>query len=785
MNRFKCFSIASSAALCFGLVLFFSFPADALRGNRSDLSRNLQSAVDALENDLGHGVRVMVQKDSVDSGGNTLARVVMLGGFRLRIPAGDSRDKARSFLIKYGEILGLQNPSREVRVRRVFKWAGGEVVRLDIVHEGHVVFGRDIAVRLQGDYVTGVSGGLPPVDSWDGPGRVSTRAEIVQHIVKASGRQPSRVFNVGYYVTGGRGVLVWRADQYTPAHVRQPQRFILLVEDRTGIVKVVGRGLIEALGRVYDHTPMQGEPVDLELLGLISETSLEGEYANAYRCSGSMYDWPPCSPLESNAVPDASGNYLYDPVEPSLTDEFAEVHAYYHATGFAHWLDETFEFVWECAGSTAIDVHVNMDYENAFYGDANGDPYECADITLGQGSVDFAYDSEVLFHEFGHGVVDQTAALGCPEMGVCTDDWGLNLIPMGLNEGYADYFSMTYTDNPDIGEYMSSSYGDDYLRSAINLNQCPWDLTSQSHYDGQIWSAVAWTLRESFGFELTNDLIYGVLLSLPQNAEYAVAGQALLDVAGEMQEQGLLTAEDFALVEHTVGPDDRNLIDCYRVIPLDNRPSGKEVAYGYGMQTYPGYLDELPVGIQWTIHVPENGIELRVFVNALMGYGSQWRVFLNENEPSVVQVNMNGTHVFAEHEFEGSPTIVSLDSSSDPALKPNTTYHITIVYSAEYGEFFELRGEVDTGVIEPDAGVIDAMVHHDAGPPIDAAQVEVDAGSGPGELNPRDGCNCSAGISGAGSAMSPIFLALLFLGIFLEGTKRKRRKGVARRKRRK
>ena len=777
MTRTSLFFAKTAGTVVCACLFFFASPATALRGSRGDLDRNVRNVANSLENDLGHPVRLVVQRDSVASNMRAVGRVVMATGFSLRMNGGNARERAEAFLSMYGGIMGLENPSRNFRFRRTFRWAAGETVRFDIMHEGRKVFGRDIAVRLQDDHVTGVFGGLPPVDTWDTPDPVSNHSDIRQYVLRASGRPPSRILNLGYLVYEGRGTLVWRVDQYTPPHQVPPQRFILAVEDRTGLVRVVGKGFTEALGNVFDHTPLQGPPVEVELPDLVSDTALRGTYANAYRCAGSIYDWPPCSPLENNAVPDSDGNYFYEPIEPSLTDAFAEVHAYYHATMFSKWLEETFGFVWECGGSRAIDVHVNMDYPNAFYGDANGDPFECADITLGQGDVDFAYDSEVLFHEFGHGVVDQTAGLGCPDMGVCIDGLGLNLIPMGLNEGYADYYSMTYTDNPDIGEYVASEYGEPYLRSAINPNQCPWDVTSQSHYDGQIWSAVAWTLRSEFGSELGDALVHGALLSLPQDVEFAVAGAVLLETAEQMQAQNLLSAEDVELVRHTVGPEDRNLLDCYRIIPLDNRPEEKKEAYGYGMPTYRGYIDEFPVGLHWTVYAPANVNSIRIYVSALIGYGSEWRVYLNENDHAYVQVSMMGTSVFADHQFDGSPGIIELNSFSDPPVKPDTTYYIAIVYSADWGEYFQIHADVETGEPLVDGGVIhiDAEVSVDAA--VDASPPDAaDHKSMEGKLSPRGGCNCRAGGSGHTPIRSKLPVVLFFFAFFVILASRRRKR---------
>jgi Zn-dependent metalloprotease len=658
-------------------------------------------------------------------------------------------------LSAYGELVGVDDPDAQLAVRRVLRWAGGEVVRFQVVEKGLPVHGHSVVVRLRGTSVTGVSGGRPDIAVSDRPHPVSTRSEIIGHVKRATGRKPSRLLGHGYLVVAGEARLVWRADAYLSS---PPQRLLMAIDDRTGQILRVGPGFVSVQGKVYDPSPETGPPVIVDLTDLESPDVLEGTYARSYQCVGTMQDWPPCSPLEHNATPNADGNYLYEPIEPSASDMFSEVHGYYQVTEFNKWLASTFGFEWSCNGSRAIDVHVNLDYPNAFYGDANGDPAECADITLGQSAVDFAYDSEVIYHEFTHGMVDQTAALGCPDWGLCQDTLGVNFIAMGLNEGFADYFAMTYTDSPDLGEYVGSESGEPYLRTAINQNQCPWDVTSESHHDGQIWSGAVWTLRESFGVDVGDQLVYGALMSMPEDAEFAEAAVALIAAAEDLQAQGTLTAADVQTVEDVVGPNDRNMLDCYRIIPLDGRPAGKERAYGYGMQTYPGYLDELPIGLHWTVQVPEDGVGLRIHITPRIAYGSTWRVYLNEDQPASVQLTMGGTLVNADHEIDGSPNVVELDLDSDPQLVPGTLYHMVIVYSAQYGELFELEAEVETGTIEPDASVMDAAPV-DSSIPVDGSS-EVDAAvadSGPttdpdvqisDSLSPRGGCNCTVSAQG-------------------------------------
>ena len=70
---------------------------------------------------------------------------------------------------------------------------------------------------------------------------------------------------------------------------------------------------------------------------------------------------------------------------------------------------------------------------------------------FGQGPLkDYSYDGDVVYHEFGHSVVNVTLKLvGTPHM----DEYGTSYSPGAMNEGLADYFSSAITGDPDVGEY--------------------------------------------------------------------------------------------------------------------------------------------------------------------------------------------------------------------------------------------------------------------------------------------------------------------------------------------
>ncbi len=767
----------TSALLLLGL--YVASPPDARATSRhsAPLPAAAARALDQLTAKLGDTPktvrRVVPQPTNTDEG-----RVVWLGGFRLRSPGTTAAERAARFLSDHGAVLGL-DPVVQPTPRRTHRVLGGAVVRFDLRIDGRPLFGRSVAVVLQGSEVTSAAGGLPTLRFVDPPTPLLTAVDAAAAVARASGRDARRVLGLGYLIVGGEARLVWRVDQM---QAFPPERLLYAVDATEGEILAVGRGFRQVQGYVYDPSPAVASTYEARTLtDLTASDSLEGTYARAYQCgamTGPMEDLP-CQDRYHSAAPDTNGDYLIPPVEPSSSDLFSEVQAYYHVTQFSKWMESRFGFAMTCGGDQAIDVHVNMAYDNAFWGDADGDPDECGDITLGEGSVDYAYDAEVIYHEFTHGTVEHTAGLGCDDVGVCLDNLGVNLIPNGLNEGLADYFSMTYTDSPNLGEYVGSETGDPYIRTALNSLRCPWDVTAESHSDGEILMGGAWTLRQTLGTDRTDDLVWATLVALPEDANFDVAAATLDQAAQNLQTAGQLTAADVATVEQMIGPNDRNMVGCDRIIPLDNRPPGSEVAEAFGLPSIPGSIDEWPISLQYTLEAPANANRLHVTVYPELGYGTDWTVYLRRDHPVYIQVEMGSPSVTADYTFTGSPTDVILTPSSSPALVPDALYYVAIVYSADDYEMFAIQGDVTTGpVIPPDAAVPDAALPPEAGPPDsgvrpDASHTDARPSTGnyqPDSFEPRTGCNCRTG----GGVPAPGLLAGLLL--VLVWLRRRRRK---------
>ncbi len=135
-------------------------------------------------------------------------------------------------------------------------------------------------------------------------------------------------------------------------------------------------------------------------------------------------------------------------------------------------------------------------YDNAMF--APDDPLFSAVFGLsgdamwfGQGTyIDFGYDGDVVYHEFGHYIVNETAKLdGAPHV----DQYGVTVAPGALNEGLADINSFFVTGDPCTGEYASKGLTKDAcIRNATNTQTMPDALVGEVHQDSNPFSAGTW-----------------------------------------------------------------------------------------------------------------------------------------------------------------------------------------------------------------------------------------------------------------------------------------------------
>lgn len=500
-----------------------------------------------------------------------------------------------------------------------------------------------------------------------------------------------------------------------------------------------------------------------------------------------------CSEVQL-AQADAAGDFLYSPDATNIDPEdlFAEAHMFYHATRvYRHFQELGFDRLRQVPLRAVVNFRIPNLLE-AFSPDGELEPFDNAfflpagdlrdiierdedSIVFGQGTrVDFAYDADVIYHEFSHAVVDTAAGL----MMATLDRWGVSLLPGGLHEGYADFFCGTLGGDPQIGEYAGSGFSEEggAIRDIAGDAVFPLDQIGEVHEDSLPWSGALWELRG----ELTAGGVAGVdfdravldaLAALPPDADFATAAEATLAALGEA-----LGGEAAALGRQVM--ERRGVTTAARVM----QTTRKELLLLPGKSSW-NLANFVPGAFQFQVPVePAHG---RVVVEFLLpeagpsipGFGggpAEPITMVRAGEkPIEVEYASDGANLRAVPRVDRMAVTEDLDANRPTwphrlravlAFRPGQhVVHVMIGNRGE-GEVFlrqiTLTPEEDPDnpwVPLPDAGLPEDAGPEDAGQPADAsepADVSEPAGDqGPGEVDGGvgpDAAALDAGKSGSG-----------------------------------
>ena len=619
----------------------------------------------------------------------------------------------------------------------------GDVHRFQQRHDGLAVLGGEIAVTVIDGQIRATSGRLYPLPAQASQVPVISETQARDRLQRTQPQLKIRQMLQAWQPQGNGLKRVWLANaiSYSPFGLWQ-----LYLAAESGEV-IWGKSTMQhSKGNVYSLNPSVGQLVEQPITGLEEPTTLRGSFADVQRCSYADTGLN-CDRL---ATSDAEGNFLYQPEEPSYEDPFAEVQAYYHVDSFHRWLKDSFGFSRKGVVQY-IDVMVNFRQEggyhggavaNAFFGDVNGDGR--GDLVFGQAQRDFAYDADVIYHEFTHSVVAETANL---EIGI--DKLGMNIMPAALNEAFADLFSSAFAGDGKVGEYAGNGGIRDLNGSAI----CPDHLVGESHSDGLVWGRANWAVREQFSDKsLYDSVLYQTLLGLDPHADIAAAAALFLELATEASEDlGQLATSQFSA---------RGLIGCTRIVslPFDKKLQGSI----YGTSTFMG-ASLVPAALQYRIDVPENATEVSIYVAQSWGMGQSLGAYIRKGE-SVGFAFTSSEYDFVKTDQEGFLQLKIDDEAKK--LEPGASYYILPLNVGTRDNYYAIRSTVTLAeVIEPDAAL--PVLPADAG----VSQADSSPGSQgtPDDepVSPRTGCSVAAG--------APATSLWLLLGFAVLLARRRRR----------
>jgi len=164
-----------------------------------------------------------------------------------------------------------------------------------------------------------------------------------------------------------------------------------------------------------------------------------------------------------------------------------EVSAYYHTNIVHDFMKLAFPAFAALDYPFLVRVDRNDGTCNAFYNGSSINFYED-----GGGCPATALFSDVVYHEYGHGLNNDVYAFFGDTYGFPGMDNG------GMNEGYADVWGLSISNNPILGDGFSGP-GSDVRRYDVDAKRYPEDLVGQVHADGEIIAGAWWDYGQERG----------------------------------------------------------------------------------------------------------------------------------------------------------------------------------------------------------------------------------------------------------------------------------------------
>lgn len=424
------------------------------------------------------------------------------------------------------------------------------------------------------------------------------------------------------------------------------------------------------------------------------------------------YDFAICDRLQrasSDPEVHASGDFVYAPVDPPTTaspqitspadyDEFAEVQGYYHANK-VYDLMETLSTggnlfspftlrdnrqgkqaaVWvnasepnlgaamQTAGGyvsnslSRVENAMFLPRENMVVVSVPEYAFNSDALVIYQGdNADFAYDSPVLWHEFGHGIIYSTSDWSTQ---VTIDARSANNESSALHEGNADVIAFMVDNLSAIGTYVAprSASNTGNLRDANNTFKCPDVLWGESHQDSMHYSAAIWEARTGIFAGTDNGrtfdaAFYAALVSFPKDVNFEKAAAIIVSAVGLA----------FPNVEDAEGKmraifEARGVAKCSKVLDVTDLTAPREY-YGVPGTVFAAMANNtvVPGPYQLKFHVPLGAKSVSVEYQGFGGGGMTvtQRVLAKANAP-ITFTRVGTTGLSNDADATGDITTVS------------------------------------------------------------------------------------------------------------------------------
>lgn len=443
-----------------------------------------------------------------------------------------SEGSARQFLSAQAALLKLEASLLGLTLARTVVTPGGTLYGFTQAADGVPVYGAEVTVHFDREgHVVALTNTAVPSAKLEAlsPSVPSDRAlEVARGAVpgrtKDEEEQPDLPIpstKLVIYAETGTPTLAWEVVVPTSGPTWQlfvhAQRGTVLTPARDLNRYVTGTGqvfLVNAVVAMHDTTLRDNKDTasavpstayrTVSLPGLDGNSFLDGAYAS--------------SKASKRRVSSASHTFLYD----RSANGFSETMGYY-------FLDYAQRYI-QSLGFTNVNNRQQVfsidrySKDNSFYQSST------KNITLGTGGVDDAEDAEVIWHEYGHSILDNQRP-----------GYGTSLEADAIGEGFGDYLAGTLGAQLSVGfqdlciaEWDATSYSSTTppcLRRLDGTKHYPEDIVGEVHDDGELWSAALWQIRVALGAAKADTVILQHQFALTRDTSFNQAADALVQAA--------------------------------------------------------------------------------------------------------------------------------------------------------------------------------------------------------------------------------------------------------------
>jgi zinc metalloprotease ZmpB len=524
-------------------------------------------------------------------------------------------EAARLFVKENSGVLGIPDPSSQLRTEKIDRIPGGSHVRMTQLYHGVPVFHGDVVVSANTDGQIGMV-----INNF--------KTDIDLNVQNAS-VSPEVALGLANKVLGRKGPSIGKNDESTlmlykngGAKYHLAYRVTMTLEDPAGdwevfIDAATGDVLhvenlfvmhtegtrVRGTGYVYLPDPLSashhryGDPgfvdnndadsdsltVYRTLVSLDSLTFEDGIYKlNGPYCTVTDIESPADPPFYGATSPDG---FTYTRSQPG----FEAVNVYYHvSSAYRHLLDLGFSS--PTLTQIRLDPHGFQGQDNSHYSPTGNW------IAWGTGGVDDAEDATIIWHEYGHAIqYNIIPTWGGGESGA-------------LGEGFGDYWAASFAQSlkkwkPDEEQYnwlfTWDGHNPFWLGRIVNDPRTyPFGDVS-IHSAGQIWSTALMGIWHDLGREVTDRLVVKSFYYLGSNATGPDNAQAILqadrDLYGGIHLQTLVYW--LGTVKHFIDPSPYVLTIAHT--PLANTESQGGPFVAQASITSPNGLIPNGVKIVW------------------------------------------------------------------------------------------------------------------------------------------------------------------------------------------